>query len=234
MASTARVAVVTGGNRGIGREIARQLAAQGLWVVLTARDGRAAEVVAAEFSTAGLTVQPHQLDVTDPASVARLCSDLERVDVLVNNAGAYYDTDEGASTADLAVVQAALDVHLLGPWRLCEALIPRMRARRYGRIVNVSSGAGSFAETAAADSSAPAYSVAKAAQNMLTLKLAAELGGTGVLVNAACPGWVRTDMGGPAAPRTPADGADTPVWLATLPDDGPTGGFFRDRHPIPW
>jgi NAD(P)-dependent dehydrogenase (short-subunit alcohol dehydrogenase family) len=231
MATSSRVAVVTGANRGIGREIARQLAHQGMQVMLTARDAAKAEAVAAELRASQLLVKAHQLNVTDPASVTRLATDLERVDVLVNNAGAYYDTDEETSTADLALVQAALDVHLLGPWRLCEAFIPRMREQRYGRIVNVSSGAGSFAETG---SGTPAYSVAKAAQNMLTLKLATELHGSGILVNAACPGWVRTEMGGAGAPKSVAQGADTPVWLATLPDDGPTGGFFRDRHPIAW
>ncbi len=151
----------------------------------------------------------------------------------MNNAGAYYDEDQAAASADLAIVEAALQVHVIGAWRICRVAIPFMRKQRYGRIVNVSSGSGAFSEVAG-DPDAPAYSVSKSALNMLTVKLAADLKGTGILVNAACPGWVRTDMGGPDAPRSPEEGADTPIWLATLPDDGPTGGFFRDRRSIPW
>jgi NAD(P)-dependent dehydrogenase (short-subunit alcohol dehydrogenase family) len=225
---------VTGANRGIGLAIAEGLAQRGLTVLLTARDADGAAAAARRRQAAGGNVLPHQLDVTDPASVAtvqRTVTELGRLDVLVNNAGAYYDEDQEAATADLTMVQAALRVNLLGPWRLCEVAIPLMRQQRYGRIVNVSSGSGAFAE---AGPGTPAYSVSKAALNMLTVKLALELRGTGILVNANCPGWVRTEMGGPAAPRSPAEAADTPIWLATLPDDGPTGGFFRDRMRIPW
>lgn len=232
MAEQRRVALVTGADRGMGREIARQLAERGLRVILTARDAARAEAAAVELRAAQREIVAHQLDVTDQASVDRLAADIERVDALVNNAGADHDTDQEASTTDLRIVLAALDVNLLGPWRLCEAFVLRMRRARYGRIVNVSSGAGSFAQARGAGT--PAYSVSKAAQNMLTLKLAEELHGTGILVNAAAPGWTRTDMGGPGAPQSVAEGADTSVWLATLPDGGPTGGFFHDRRPISW
>lgn len=235
MSDETRVAMVTGANRGIGREIARQLAARDLVVILTARDQAAAVEAAAEIGTSGHPVIAQQLDVTDQASVERLARFIAgaygRIDVLVNNAGAYYDTDQQAITADLHIVEAALQVNLLGAWRMCELAIPLMRRRGYGRIVNVSSGASAFAEAAGG---VPAYRTSKAALNMLTVTLAAELQGSGILVNAACPGWVRTDMGGPAAPKSVEEGADTPVWLATLPDDGPTGGFFRNRRPIPW
>ncbi len=225
---------MTGANRGIGLAIAEGLARQGYAVLLSARNPDQAAAAAIPLQRAGGEVLPLQLDVTDPASVAAMqgtITQLGRLDVLVNNAGAYYDDDQDAATADLALVQAALDVNLLGPWRLCEVAVPLMRRQRYGRIVNVSSGSGAFAE---AGPGTPAYSVSKAALNMLTVKLALELRGSGILVNAACPGWVRTDMGGPAAPLTPAEGADTPLWLATLPADGPSGGFFRDRRQIPW
>jgi len=232
---TRRVALVTGANRGIGLAVACALAEHGLTVLLTARTLAAAESAAADLGARGLRVAPHQLDVTDQRSVDRLRRLVEaecgRLDVLINNAGAYYDDAQHATTADLAIVHAALDVNLIGPWRMCQAFVPLMRRHRYGRIVNVSSGAGTFRDP---DAEAPAYSVSKAALNMLTVKLAADLRSTGILVNAACPGWVRTDMGGPNADRSPEEGADTPVWLATLPDGGPTGGLFRDRRPIPW
>jgi NAD(P)-dependent dehydrogenase (short-subunit alcohol dehydrogenase family) len=229
------VALVTGANRGIGHAIAAGLADRGLVVILSARRLSAAASAARALRERHLRVVPHQLDVTDPRSVEALRRDVEaefgRLDVLVNNAGAYYDDDQNAVSADLTTVQAALNVNLLGPWRMCQACIPLMRRHHYGRIVNVSSGAGAFAEAGAGT---PAYGVSKSALNMLTVKLAAELAGTGILVNAACPGWVRTDMGGPSAPRTPEQGADTPIWLATLPASGPSGGFFRDRRRIPW
>jgi NAD(P)-dependent dehydrogenase (short-subunit alcohol dehydrogenase family) len=231
----ARVALVTGANRGIGRAIADGLAHGGLTVLFTARQPEQAAAAAAPLAGQGRPVASHALDVTDPASVAAIAAwvaaQYGRLDVLVNNAGAYYDDDQETVSADLAIVQAALDVNLLGPWRLCEAFVPLMLQHGYGRIVNVSSGGGSFATAGAGT---PAYSVSKAGLNMLTVKLAAELAGSGVLVNAACPGWVRTAMGSPAAPRSPEEGADTPLWLATLAANGPNGGFFRDRQRIPW
>jgi len=229
-----QVALVTGANRGIGRAIAADLAERSYQVLLTARDPAAAERAASDLARHGSLV-PLQLDVTDHASVDRAIREVDerfgRLDALVNNAGAYYDDDQRTVSADLTVVEAALAVNLLGPWRLCIAALPLMRRQRYGRIVNLSSGAGAFSE---AGGGTPGYSVSKAALNMLTVKLAAELRSSGILVNACCPGWVRTDMGGPGAPRSPEQGADTPIWLATLPPDGLTGGFFRDRRRIPW
>lgn len=236
--SSEQIALVTGANRGIGRAIAAGLAERGVMVLVAARDVGEAQAVAGALRATGYRAEPVALDVTNQRSVEALrdhvASEYGRVDILVNNAGAYYDVDQAASTVDMATVEGALAVNVVGPWRMCQAFLPLLRHGGNGRIVNVSSGAGSFGEMGPGDTSAPAYSVSKAALNMFTVKLAAELRGSGILVNAVCPGWVRTDMGGPAAPRTPEQGAETPIWLATLPDDGPTGGFFRDRQPIPW
>jgi NAD(P)-dependent dehydrogenase (short-subunit alcohol dehydrogenase family) len=236
-ARASRLALVTGANRGIGLAIATGLAELGYHVLLAARraeDARAA--VDGLAPRANLRLTPLQLDVADSASVRAAAEEVrdrfDRLDALVNNAAADYDDEQVPSTADLDLARHALEVNLLGAWRTCQALLPLLRQSAAGRIVNVSSGSGAFDETS--DGFAPAYSVSKAGLNMLTLKLALELKGTGILVNAACPGWVRTRMGGSSAPRSPEQGADTPIWLATLPDNGPTGGFFRDRQPIPW
>jgi NAD(P)-dependent dehydrogenase (short-subunit alcohol dehydrogenase family) len=234
MTETKRVAIVTGANRGIGKGIARQLAARGLTVALTGRDLERARAAAAELAGDG-SLRPYQLDITDQGSADRLIAEIERdfgrLDVLVNNAGGYWDEGERASTADLATVEAALQTNLIGAWRMCIAAAPLMLRNGYGRIVNVSSRSGSFQRVGA---NVPAYRVSKAALNMFTATLAAELQGRGILVNAVCPGWVRTEMGSQAAPKSVDEGADTPVWLATLPDDGPNGGYFADRRPIPW
>ncbi|MES1241884.1 MAG: SDR family oxidoreductase [Acidobacteriota bacterium] len=227
-----RVAVVTGGNRGIGLEICRQLRKLGLKVVLTARDEAKAREAAAGL---GEDVVSHQLDVRDPAGIARLAAFLEQalggVDVLVNNAGVFLDHHTGGLTVPMEVVHESLETNVVGPWALSQAVVPVMQRRRYGRIVNVSSGLGAMSEMMGGYAS---YRVSKLALNGLTRILADELRGTNVLVNTMCPGWVQTEMGGRGAPRPVEAGADTAVWLATLPDGGPTGGFFRDRRQIPW
>ncbi|MEV4369185.1 SDR family NAD(P)-dependent oxidoreductase [Nonomuraea sp. NPDC049637] len=226
-----RVCVVTGANRGIGLEVARQLAAAGDTVVLTARDERKAAEAAAGI---GGEVLARRLDVADERSAADLARELEkthgRVDVLVNNAAIHYDTWQRASDADLGVVSEALETNLLGAWRVTLALLPLLRGSAHGRIVNVSSEIGSLAPMGGGT---PAYTVSKTALNALTRMLAAELRGDGILVNAVCPGWVATDMGGPGG-RPVAEGARSVLWAADLPDDGPAGGFFRDGEPLPW
>ena len=227
-----RIAVVTGGNRGIGLEICRQLARLGLKVVLTARVEEKAREAAAGIEG---DVVSHPLDVTHPDDVERLArfleTDLGGVDVLVNNAGVFLDHHFGGLTVPLEAVHESLEVNVVGPWALSQAVIPLMKKRRYGRIVNVSSGLGAMSEMMGGYAS---YRVSKLALNGLTRILADELHGTNVLVNTMCPGWVQTEMGGEGAPRPVEKGADTAVWLATLPDGGPTGGFFRDRRLIPW
>ncbi|MDY6941712.1 MAG: SDR family oxidoreductase [Pseudomonadota bacterium] len=239
-----RITLVTGGNRGLGFETCRQLANLGLRVILTARDGQQGEQAAAELSQqTGAEVVSTELDVTDPASVKscvdRLQETVGRVDVLVNNAGIMPDRggfDEqrrGASVfnARIETLELAMATHVYGPLRLIQACVPLMRARGYGRIVNVSSTLGQLSSMTGGW---PGYRVSKAALNALTLIVAAEVADSNILVNSVCPGWTRTHLGGPKAPRDVAEGADTIVWLATLPDDGPRGGFFQDRQPIPW
>jgi NAD(P)-dependent dehydrogenase (short-subunit alcohol dehydrogenase family) len=231
---TQKIAIVTGANRGIGLEVVRQLAQREMTVILGARDQAKGEAAAAKLASAGLQVLPRQLDVTDPDSISQLAAQVEqdfgRLDVLVNNAGILYDTWQQPSTADFDTVQAAIATNTLAPWRMCKAFVPLLRRSQQGRIVNVSSGAGSISSMG---DSTPAYSVSKAALNAFTRTLAAELQQTGILVNAVCPGWVATDMGG-AGGRSVAAGAASVVWAVMLPEDGPTGGFFRDGKPIPW
>lgn len=229
-----RIALVTGANRGIGREVARQLAQAGAEVVLTARDGNKAERAARELGDAG-RLTALALDVADQAGVDAAAAAVEQrfgaLHVLINNAGINYDTWQKAETADIdGSVTETLAVNLLGPWRSARALLPLMRRSGWGRVVNVSSEAGSLAGMGAGP---PAYQVSKAALNALTRTLAGELRGSGVLVNAVCPGWVATDMGGSGG-RPVEDGAASVVWGALIPDDGPTGGFFRDGKPLPW
>jgi NAD(P)-dependent dehydrogenase (short-subunit alcohol dehydrogenase family) len=232
MTENGRVALVSGGNRGIGLEICRQLADKGITIILGSRDEESGRAAAEGLS--GYVVV-HQLDVADQKSVDRLASFVEdefgRLDVLVNNAGISNDEGQRGIDADLDRVREALEANLLGAWRLCEVAIPLMQRNRYGRIVNISTGLAALEDMGGGS---PAYRVSKTALNALTRILASELRGSGILVNSVCPGWVQTDMGGSSAPRPVEAGADTPVWAATLPNNGPTGGFFRDRRPIHW
>ncbi|MCX4990062.1 MULTISPECIES: SDR family NAD(P)-dependent oxidoreductase [unclassified Streptomyces] len=222
------IALVTGANRGIGHEVARLLAVAGHTVYLTARS---AEAAADAPGAIGLPdVRPLRLDVTSEADIAAAARDIDALDVLINNAAITYDTWQRATTADLDVVRQAAETNLYGPWRLTQALLPLLRASGHPRIVNVSSEAASLAGMGGGT---PAYSASKAALNALTRMFAAELRSDGILVNAVCPGWVATDMGGPGG-RPVEEGAARVVWAATLPDDGPTGGFFRDGRPLSW
>jgi len=228
-----KVAVVSGANRGIGFAVVRGLAEDGMTVVLGSRDPRSGEEAAAPLRGQDLDVRPHQLDVSDQASIDRLArwveDELGRCDVLVNNAGIL--RSRRARDMDPRVADEVWKVNALGAWRLAVALIPLMRRGGGGRIVNVSSGAGSLSQMRAY---APAYSVSKAALNAITRVLAAELREEGILVNAVSPGWVATDMGGSGAPRTLEQGAESVLWAVRIPDDGPTGGFFSDGEPVPW
>ena len=223
---------MSGGNRGIGREVARQLLDKGYTVVVGSRDLAKGEVVAEELGDGAVATQ---LDVTDEDSVRAAVSSIERdfgrLDVLVNNAGITDGWGGTAAEANFDRVKEVLDTNLFGSWRLAQAVLPLMRRNGHGRIVNVSSGMGQLSDMGG---HSPGYRVSKTGLNALTRMLTAELGGENILVNSVCPGWVRTDMGGANARLSVEEGADTPVWLATLPDGGPTGGFFRNRQPIPW
>jgi len=237
--SESRVALVTGANRGLGLEIGRQLAGQGLTVILAGRDP--AKMEAAASTVPGAV--PCRLDVCDsariPVAVAEVLERFGRIDVLVNNAGILIDGPEGIGEVPPEIVSRTLATNVLGPLALAQAVLPVMRRRDYGRIVNMSSTLGGFHDIGDPESpyavvDSPAYRLSKGALNLVTALLARELAGTNVLVNSACPGWVRTDMGSEHAPLSVEEGADTPVWLATLPDGGPSGGFFRQRRPIDW
>ena len=232
-AGRSRVALVTGANRGIGLKVSRQLAALDFRVVMTGRDRRQVEKAAG--SLASERVVPVQMDVTDPDSIERAHRQIDDqvggVDVLVNNAAILLHESSDVLAIPLDDYRRTFETNVFGAIQACRAFLPGMAKRRYGRVVNVSSGAGQLSSMS---TYAPAYSLSKAALNALTRILAETYHRKGVLVNSVDPGWVRTDMGGSNAPRSVEEGADTIVWLATLPDSGPSGGFFHDRRRIEW
>src|ERR1051326_1685321 len=225
------IALVTGSSRGIGHEVARQLVERKYDVIVTARKaadaGRAAKAIGAKYS--------HALDTSDAASIDALGkfieSEVGALDVLVNNAATLLDEGESIVNVDPAVFEETWRTNTLGPFLMTQRLASVVRKSGHGRVVNVSSGAGQLSSMS---SYAPSYSTSKAALNAITILFANALRRDHILVNCVDPGWVRTDMGGRSAPRSVAEGADAIVWLATLPDRGPTGGFFHDRKPIAW
>jgi NAD(P)-dependent dehydrogenase (short-subunit alcohol dehydrogenase family) len=230
-----RIALVTGANRGIGLETSRQLLARGLTVVLTGRDEGALERARRTLAQPEQRVITVRMDITDAQSIRAahqaVTERVGAVDVLVNNAAVLLGENDEVLSIPSEAYRETFATNVFGVIDVCRVFAPDMARAGYGRIVNVSSGAGQLSTMS---TYAPAYSMSKAALNAFTRILAHSYRGSGVLVNAVDPGWVRTDMGGPAAPRSPQEGADTIVWLATLPDNGPTGGFFRDRHAIAW
>lgn len=236
---TPRVALVTGAGRGLGLEIARGLARVGLVVVIGTRDPAKGHAAAAGLESEGLSVSCVALDVDDPQSVATAVAEVSSrhasIDIVVNNAGVLLDgpDPQTASILDLPAERlwASFRTNTLGPLLMMQAVLPAMRAQRFGRIVNVSSRAGQLEELRAG---VPSYRVTKTALNSLTRVTAAEFQSDNIKINAMCPGWIRTEMGGSNAPLSAAEGADTAIWLATLPDHGPTGGFFRARTRLPW
>ena len=232
-----KIALVTGANRGIGQQICADLAAQNIQVILASRDLQkgeaAAQMIRASQPQAQIVV--HQLDVTSDASVNTLhdfvLKAYGRLDILVNNGAILIDDDVSIFNLDIPRLQATLEANLYGPLRLCQAFIPLMQTNGYGRVVNVSSEMGQLSDMGVGTA---AYRISKTALNSLTTIFAAEVGRGNIKINCCTPGWVRTDMGGPSAHKSVAEGADTPVWLATLPDDAPTGQFFADRQTMAW
>ena len=230
-----RIALVTGANRGIGLEVCRQLSSRDFTVVMTGRNREKGEAAFAALKSEGLDVAFHRLDVTEEESIRRTAAyvdrDFGRLDVLVNNAGISLDVGIPTLELDALTIRETMETNLIGALRMCQAFVPLMQRGSHGRIVNISSGKGCFHKMAGGNS---AYRLSKAALNALTVILAKELEGSGILVNAVRPGWVRTHLGGIHAPRSVEEGADTAVWLAMLPDGGPHGMLFRDRQPSEW
>ena len=233
-----KVALVTGANKGLGLEIVRQLAQQGITVVLGARDEEKAKVAADKLKDEGFDAYPVRLDVTNAEDIAKLPQFFQehfgQLDILVNNAGANYDV-EGDVNAD--TLRRMYETNVIGPFAITKALLPLLKASPAGRIVNQSSMLGSLAlmsKGQGGDFMTPGYTTSKAALNMLTVVTAQELKSTNVKVNAAHPGWVQTDMGGKNAPLSVAEGAKTAVALATLDESGPTGAFLHKGKPLPW
>lgn len=236
------VALVTGSAHGIGFEVVRQLAEKGMTVILTARDEKKGQSAARELVDGGLDVHFLQLDIADPASVQEAAEQVDKeygkLDILVNNAAAYADWSETASSADLMHTQEVMNTNLFGVWRTVQAFLPLLQKSEHARVVSVSSGAGSHGEPQFGLGSSPAvvsYGVPKAALNALTVKLAAELKEQTILVNAVDPGLTATAPGMEEMGARPIpEGAASVVWAATLGEDGPTGGFYRDGEPLPW
>jgi NAD(P)-dependent dehydrogenase (short-subunit alcohol dehydrogenase family) len=233
--SEKRLALVTGGNKGIGLEVCRQLARLDIQVILTARIKERGQTAVQQLAAEGLPVLFYQLDVTDQNSVRRLVKHLAdehgRLDILVNNAAILIDRGMKIADVDIALIRQTMETNFYGPLRLCQMLVPLMARNQYGRIVNLSSTQGSLHYMGG---TGLGYKTSKTAINVLTKVLAVEVHSSNILVNSVDPGWVKTDMGGSHAPRSLEQGAETIVWLATLPEDGPTGGFFRDKRPYEW
>jgi len=233
------VAVVTGGNRGMGLTTCKALTEKGFHVLLASRNLESGKAAAKVLSDQGLSIEAVKLEMTSQTDIDALADYLReshgRVDVLINNAGILIDGDLGNPTsicdADVEVIRKTIEINTIAPMMLIKALIPLMQQADYGRIVNISLGMGQLSDMGGQH---PGYRISKTALNAVTAIFAAELVGSGITVNAVCPGWVRTDMGTSNADRSPEEGIDTAIWLATSGDADQSGGFYRDRKIIDW
>jgi NAD(P)-dependent dehydrogenase (short-subunit alcohol dehydrogenase family) len=236
------IALVTGANKGIGYEIAAGLGALGWSVGVGARDQERRDVAVEKLRAAGVDAFGVPLDVTDDASVAAAATLVEeragRLDVLVNNAAVTGGMPQEPTTVDPATIRTVLETNVLGVVRVTNAMLPLLRRSASPRIVNMSSGVGSLTRQNDPDGEvgpiSAAYAPSKTMLNAVMIQYAKELRGTNILINAACPGYVATDLNGHHGVRTPEQGAAIAIRLATLPDDGPTGGFFEDAGVVPW
>ena len=230
-----KIALVTGSNKGIGLQVVRELAAKNHKVLLTARDEGRGKAAIAELAKDGLEVDFQQLDVSDASSiktsVAAVAERHGKIDILVNNAGILISDKQSLFEIDTADIDKTLLTNVHGPLRMMQAVVPVMKKNNYGRIVNISSGMGQLSDM---NGGYVSYRLSKVSLNALTRIAADEIGSDNILVNTMCPGWVRTEMGGQSATRDVKEGADTAIYLAELPDGGPSGKFFRDRKEIPW
>lgn len=229
-----KIAVVTGANRGMGKAVSEKLATLNYHVIMVGRHEKEINEAALFLSDKKLSVEAFVADLENEKDIQKLVKYISdkygALDVLINNAGIYVEEGDIFSAKD-SVMQSTFEINTMAPYRLMKGLIPLMQEHGYGRVVNVSSGLGSFHGSS---SNCPAYCVSKVSLNMLTKLFASEVNGTHVKVNAICPGWVRTDMGGPNATRSIEEGISGMIWAATLDETGPNGGFFRDGHPIDW
>jgi NAD(P)-dependent dehydrogenase (short-subunit alcohol dehydrogenase family) len=230
-----KVVLITGANRGIGRETARQLAAKGFHVIVGARSAEAAQKAAAEIGKSGGCTSPLALDVSDTTSIRTAAADFgrlaDRLDVLINNAGIYPDEGLSILTVSRERLVDTFHTNTFGPIEVTQAFLPWLRKSTAGRVINLSSGYG---QLDGLSPGVPSYCLSKLTLNGVTIMLAAALQPDNIAVNSMCPGWVRTDMGGPGASRSVEEGADTAVWLASEAPQSETEKFFRDRKPIAW
>ncbi len=241
METTSKIALVTGANRGIGYAVAQSLLEKGITVIATSRNPDSSKKDIDRLSVYGNVVY-HQLDVTDTKSINLLFDFLSaeqagaetkfgKLDILINNAGTNYDTYQNIENANLEEVKDTFETNTFAPWQMIQKFLPLLRQSQAARVVNVSSGAGALNSQ---NGSTPGYSLSKLALNGLTRAFAAQLKNDGIAVNAVCPGWVRTDMGGSGATKSPYEGAETIVWAALLEDSAMSGKFFRDKREIEW
>ncbi|MCW7468550.1 SDR family oxidoreductase [Leptospira kanakyensis] len=231
--SKERIALVTGANRGIGKQVSIDLAKQGIYVLIGARNPGEAEDTLTAVKAVGKG-EILSLDVSKEQSISEaldtITGSFGKLDILVNNAGIFADPGSFFDTTSEDLHRTLL-VNLYGPLRMIQVFLPMMIQNNFGRIVNVSSGMGQLSDMGGGY---PAYRISKTAINALTNVASTEGVGKNIKINSVCPGWVKTDMGGESATRPVEKGAETIVWAATLPDNGPTGKFFRDKKEIPW